>query len=348
MRKQKMIKSCNFGWRWILPLIFIIISIIFCLYTKESVKDKKEGAVKTSMPVKEGFVTFRGYKIWYRIVGDGEAPGKLPLLCLHGGPGVPHDCLEPLEAMATTGRRVIFYDQLGCGNSDQPHDPTLWNVQLFVDELVVMRRALGLDRVHILGQSWGGMLAMQYALIQPQGLASLIVASSPANMRQWVAEANRLRAELPSEIQKTLTRHEQAGTTNDPEYIKAMMVFYRRHVCRLNPWPDCLNRSLKKLMQNPEVYNTMNGPSEFHVTGVLKDWDISDRLNEIKIPTLITSGRYDEATPAISETVHRGIKNSKLVIFEHSAHAAHIEEPKRYIHVLEEFLNQVEAAQHLQ
>ncbi len=299
--------------------------------------------MSTQMPVKEGFVPFRGYKVWYRIVGDHEAAGKLPLLCLHGGPGVPHDYLEPLEAMAAKGRRVIFYDQLGCGNSDQPHDPSLWTVDLFVEEVDVMRGALGLDRLHLLGQSWGGMLAMQYALTRPEGLVSLIVASSPASMPQWGAEANRLRGKLPLPVQQTLLRHEQAGTTDDPEYVEAMMVFYRRHVCRLDPWPDCLIRAFEKVMQNPEVYNTMNGPSEFHVTGVIKAWDVVGRLNEILIPTLVTSGRYDEATPAIAETVHQGIKGSQWVIFEQSAHMAHIEEPERYIQVLDEFLCQVEA-----
>ena len=152
-----------------------------------------------AFPFTEGSVAFRGYNVWYRIVGEREEPGKLPLLCLHGGPGVPHDYLEPLEAMAATGRRVIFYDQLGCGNSDHPHDPSSWTVDLFVEEVGVVRRALGLERLHLLGQSWGGMLAMQYALTQPAGLVSLIVASSPASMRQWVAEANRLRMELPPE-----------------------------------------------------------------------------------------------------------------------------------------------------
>ncbi len=239
------------------------------------------------IPTKEGFVSFRGYKVWYRIVGDREMPGKLPLLCLHGGPGAPHDYLEPLEAMAATGRRVIFYDQLGAGNSDHVHNPSLWTVPLFVEELGVVRQALGLEHVHILGQSWGGMLGMEYALTQPAGLASLIVADSPASMHQWVAEANRLRAELPSDIQETLLKHEAAGTTDDPAYQEAMLVFYRRHVCRLDPWPDCVNRTFEKILEAPEVYNTMNGPSEFHVTGVIKDWDIVNRLGEIHVPTLV-------------------------------------------------------------
>lgn len=294
-------------------------------------------------PIKEGFIPFRGFNVWYRIVGDREARGKLPLLCLHGGPGATHDYLEPLEAMAAPGRRVIFYDQLGNGNSDHPHDPAMWTVPLFVEEVGVMRRALELDRIHILGQSWGGMLAMEYALTQPAGLASLIVADSPASMPQWVAEANRLRSELPAEVQQILLKHEKGGTTDDPAYQEAMLVFYRRHVCRLDPWPDCVNRTFEKLTSNPEVYHTMNGPSEFHVIGTLKDWNIVDRLAEIQILTLVVGGRYDEATPAITETVHRGIPGSEWVIFEHSSHLPHVEETERYIQVLDQFLSRVEA-----
>jgi len=296
-----------------------------------------------SPPSAEGFVPFRGFNVWYRIVGEREASGKLPLLCLHGGPGVPHDYLEPLEAMAETGRRVIFYDQLGCGNSDHPHDPSLWSVGLFVEELATMRRALGLDQVHILGNSWGGMLAQEYALTQPEGLASLVLHSSLASSHQWVSEANRLRAELPPDVQATLLQHEAAGTTDDPAYEAAMLVFYRRHVCRTDPWPECVNRAFAKLGEDPEVYHTMNGPSEFHMTGLIKDWDIRDRLGEIRGPTLITSGRYDEATPLIAETIHRGIAGSEWVIFEQSAHLAHVEEPERYNRVLGDFLDRVEA-----
>jgi len=292
---------------------------------------------------KEGFVEFRGYKVWYRIVGAGEDTGKLPLLCLHGGPGAPHDYLEPLEEMASAGRRVIFYDQLGCGNSDQPHDPSLWTVDLFVEEVAVIRRALGLGRAHILGQSWGGMLAMEYALTKPNGLASLVIADSPASIPHWIAEANRLRAALPPDVQEKLTRHEQAGTTGDPEYQEAVLVFYARHVCRLDPWPDCVSRAFEKLAQNPEVYNTMNGPSEFHVTGTLKNWDITGRLGEIKAPTLVVSGRYDEATPEIAETVHRGIPGSEWVMFEESSHLPHVEEPEKFLQVLGGFLSRVEA-----
>jgi L-proline amide hydrolase len=301
--------------------------------------------MSTELTTKEGFASFRGYNTWYRIVGDHEALGKLPLLCLHGGPGATHDYLEPLEAMSTTGRRVIFYDQLGNGNSDHPHNPSMWTVGLFVEELGVIRDVIGLDHVHILGQSWGGMLAMEYALTQPKGVSSLVIADSPASIPQWVTEANRLRDELPPEIQETLLKHEAAGTTNDPAYQEAMLVFYRRHVCRVDPWPDYVRRAFDKLDQNPEVYQTMNGPSEFHVIGTLKEWNIVPRLGEIHIPTLVISGRYDEATPAIAETVHRGIQGSEWLIFENSSHMPHVEESERYMKVLDKFLSQVESQQ---
>lgn len=291
--------------------------------------------------VQEGFVPFRGFKVWYRSVGKPVA-GKLPVLCLHGGPGATHDYLEPLEELAATGRRIIFYDQLGGGNSDHPHDPALWSVELFVEELIAVRHGLGLERFHLFGQSWGGMLGMEYALTQPKGLASLIVASSPASMIQWVEECNRLRGELPADVQATLLRHEQAGTTDSPAYQEAVMVFNRRYLCRLDPWPEPLTRSFTKMSRNPEVYHTMNGPSEFHVTGKFKNWDIIGRLGEIRVPTLVTSGRYDEATPLVAETVHRGIPGSRWVVFEDSSHSAHLEETARFLKVVADFLDEVE------
>lgn len=293
--------------------------------------------------VREGYIPFRGFKTWFRVVGDHETPGKLPLLALHGGPGACHDYLESLEAMSATGRRVIFYDQLGCGNSSLAEPaPHLWTVPLFVEEVGVVRDFLGLDRVHLLGQSWGGMLAMEYALTQPPGLASLTIASSPASMVQWVEEANRLRTGLPRDVQQMLSKHESAGTTDSHEYEEAVMVYYRAHLCRLDPWPESLVRTFAKLQQNPEVYFTMNGPSEFHVVGTLKDWDVVDRLGEIHVPTLVTSGRYDEATPAIAKVVHEGIAGSEWVIFEESAHCAHVEEAQKFNALLDNFLSRVE------
>ena len=294
-----------------------------------------------NVPIKEGFIPFRGYRTWYRTVGDREEPGKLPLICLHGGPGASWDYLEPLEAMAETGRRVIFYDQLGSGNSDEPHNPALYTVALYVDEINSVRNALGLEHVHILGQSWGGMLAMEYALTQPAGLAGLILADTGSSLPQWAAEAKRLVSGLPPEVQQTLRDHEEAGTTDSPEYKKAYRVFSLRHICRLDPRPECVTRMAAK--PGDEVYQTMWGASEVNITGTLKDWDITARLGEIHNPTLVVCGRYDEATPVLAETIHRGIPGSEMAIFEHSAHFPHIEETERYLQVLGRFLSQVES-----
>jgi proline-specific peptidase len=295
------------------------------------------------MTATEGYVPFRGYRTWYRIVGEGEDEGKLPVLYLHGGPGGTHDYLEPLEAMAETGRRAIFYDQIGCGKSDLPDDTSLWKVETFVDELGEVRRHLGLDRLHIFGNSWGGMLAMEYALTQPTGVASMIVASSPSSIPQWVAEANRLRSLLPQDVQETLTRHEEAGTTDSPEYEQACLAFYHRHVCRLDEWPDCVLRSFAFIEDHGVVYKTMNGPSEFHVIGPLKDWDITSRLGEIGIPTLVITGEHDEATPAINQTVSTGIRGSESVVYPDASHMAHVEDPDGYMRVLDGFLTRIEA-----
>jgi proline-specific peptidase len=291
----------------------------------------------------EGRLPFRGHEIWYRVVGDGEESGKLPVLLLHGGPGATHDYLESLEALAGTGRRAIFYDQLGCGQSDLPEDPSLYTVELFVDEVGTVRRELGLDRIHLFGSSWGGMLAMEYALTQPAGLASLVLASSPASIPQWVAETGRLRAQLPEDVQETLSRHEEAGTTDSQEYEDACLVFYKRHVCRLDDWPEYVLRSFDFMQRHGLVYRTMNGPSEFHVTGTLREWDVSGRLGEIRAPALVVTGEHDEATPAINRTVTEGIPGARSVILPGCSHMAHVEDPEGYIRLLDAFFSEVEA-----
>jgi proline-specific peptidase len=292
--------------------------------------------------VNEGFVPFRGYRTWYRVVGDEEAQGKLPVVVLHGGPGGTHDYLEPLEALADTGRRVVFYDQLGCGKSDLPEDESLWVVETFVEELDVIRRELGLDRIHLFGNSWGGMLAMEYALTRPRGLESLVLASSPASMPQWVEETTKLRRQLPADVQVVLDRHEAAGTTDDPEYEEAAMEFYKRHVCRAEPWPECVLRSFQFIAEHGVVYRTMNGPSEFHVTGNLRHWSVVERLPEIRVPTLVVTGEHDEATPAINKTVADGIPGAESVIYPAASHMAHVEDTEGYVQLLDGFLGNVE------
>jgi proline-specific peptidase len=282
--------------------------------------------------VAEGFAEVPGGRVFYRSVGE----GGVPLLCLHGGPGFPHDYLEALDGLADR-RQVIFYDQLGCGRSPYPSDPDKWTVQLFVHEVDAVRAALGLDRIHLLGQSWGGMLGMEYALIQPSGLDSLVICDSPSSIPLWVSEANRLRSLLPAEVNETLLRHEAAGTTDSREYLDACDVFYDRHVCRVRPYPDYVQRSFDQMPN--EVYMIMNGPSEFHSIGTLKDWDVTPRLGEIDVPTLVVSGQHDEATPLIARTVQQGIPGAEWVLFENSSHMPHVEETDRFLQVVGEWLD---------
>jgi len=295
------------------------------------------------MAVTEGRIPFHGAETWYRSLDAENEDGRLPLLCLHGGPGANWLHLKPYEALADE-RRVVFYDQLGSGNSalSRPHDSEMWVPELFVEEVDAVREALGLERVHVLGHSWGGMLGMQYACGKPEGLASLIVESSPASIPAWMPELQRLRSELPPEVEATLRRHEEAGTTDDPAYQEAEMAFYRRHLCRVDPWPDWLVECFEILEANPEVYRSMNGPSEFHVIGTIKDWDITDRLGQIEAPTLVFSGRYDEVTPAVTEAAHRGIPGSEYVVLEESSHTAQAEEPERTLELVRDFLRRAE------
>ena len=293
----------------------------------------------------EGKIPFHGYSTWYRIAGEREDAGKLPLLCLHGGPGATWWHMKPYELFADEGRRVICYDQLGCGRSaiDQPHDAEMFSTELFVEEVDVVRSALGLERVIVLGHSWGGMLAMAYALRQPAGLEGIVVQSSPASIPYWMTELARLRAELPPDVEATLRAHEEAGTTDSEEYERAMREFYDRHVCRV-PHPEWLVRLFEELGANSEVYNHMNGPSEFHVIGTLKSWDIEDRLPEIRVPTLLFCGRHDEVTPATVQRVHERIGGSAFRVLENSSHMAQAEEPEVTFALIRRFVEVVEAS----
>jgi proline iminopeptidase len=236
---------------------------------------------------------------------------------------------------------VIFYDQLGCGKSDRPEDVTLWTVERFVEELVTVRETLGLDRLHLFGSSWGGMLAQQYVLDRQPELQSLILCGSPASMIRWVKDCDELLAAEPDEVRRVIREHEEAGFTACPEYQAAILGFYRAHVCRLSPWPAGLERSFAEAGYS--VYNTMNGPSEFTVTGTLKTWDIMDRLGEITVPTMLVGGRYDECRPSHLEEMHRRIPGSQLEIIEDASHLCFAEQPDEFTALVNAFLASVES-----
>ena len=290
----------------------------------------------------EGRAKFGEYQTWYRISGSLDAP-KAPVFVLHGGPGAAHNYVDAYKLLSRGDRAVIHYDQLGCGNSTLLPDrgPDFWTPQLFVDELNNLIDRLGRrQRFHVLGQSWGGMLAAEYGVTRPPGLKSLTIANSPASMQLWVEEANRLRRELPREVQETLDRHEQDGTTSHPDYLKATMNFYERHVCRVVPFPSEVTSSFDQIGRNPTVYNTMNGPNEFHVIGTLRTWSIIDRLHLVDVPTLLISGRFDEATPRVVQPFKDNIKRARWEIFENSSHMPHVEEQKKCMEIVGMFLDE--------
>jgi proline-specific peptidase len=290
------------------------------------------------MRVVEGRIPFRGYETWYRDVGPVDG---IPLVCLHGGPGSSHHYFEPLEELAPDGRRVVLYDQLGCGGSDRPDDPDLWTVELFVAEVDAVRGALGLEQIHLLGSSWGSMLGIEYVLTEPTGLVSLTLNAPPTATETWKAEATRLRDELPEPVKRVLAKHEAAGTTDDPEYEAAEADFWRRHICRIDPQPACVARG--RAAKNRAVYESLWGVSEWNPDGKLRDWDVRPRLGEIDVPTLVTSGLYDECTPRLAEEAQRGIRGAERALFEESSHMAFVEEPERFRAVLSDFLARAEA-----
>lgn len=294
------------------------------------------------MKLSEGCAPFLQFQTWYqRCEPENADVTKAPLLIAHGGPGVPHDYLRSLVDIVNYGRTVIFYDQIGCGNSTHlpEADAALWTPGLFIDELdfLISHLEIG-SSYHLLGQSWGGMLAQEHAIRSPRGLRSLVLSNTAASFSDFISSADRLRSELPPEIQATLTRYEATGNYSHPEYLKACQVFYRRHVLRLDQWPEDVAKAFDLLEKDPTIYHTMNGPSEFHVIGSAKNWSAKERLGQIEVPTLIVSGRYDEAGPEIQDALQEGIANSRLEIFENSSHMPFWEERELYMAVVENFL----------
>lgn len=286
-----------------------------------------------------GLIDVPGGRVWYRIAGSGAA--GTPLLLLHGGPGAGHDGFEPLDALAGE-RPVVFYDQLGCGKSDIPDDASLWRVGRFVEEVAAVRKALGCERMHLLGSSWGGWLAIEYAVANGEGLASLVLSSTSASSRQFLEGARRMLSELPGGTGETIERLEAESKTESPEYLQACMAFYKEHLCRLDPWPEPMLRSGANVAASA-TYGSMWGPSEFTCTGVLKQWDRKADLGRISAPTLVTRGGYDEMSQDCANTLVAGIRNAELHVFENSAHMAQLEETDAYLAVVRDFLRRIDA-----
>lgn len=285
------------------------------------------------------------FETWaQRWPATGSATG-LPLLVLHGGPGSTHDYLRELRHLRRSGRDVVFYDQLGNGRSTHLRhrlgDESFWTPELFVTELDRVVEHFGLARsgYHLLGQSWGGMLAIEWALEHRPGLASVVLANAPSSMATWARETQRLRALLPPEVRAALDAHEADGTLEDPEYVAATNAFYRRHFCRLDPWPEDFQRSFDLCDEDPTVYLTMVGPTEFTITGSLASWDRDDDLDRFTVPALILNGEHDEATDAVVEAARRLIPSSTYVKIAGASHSPHLEAPEGTFAAIEDFLS---------
>lgn len=286
----------------------------------------------------DGFIEVTGGPVWYRVAGEG--PG-VPLLVLHGGPGGTSCRFSLLEPLGEE-RPVIRYDQLGTGRSARPDDLSLWTVERFVEELHTIRQRLGLERLHLLGHSWGGALAAAYVLEKgSEGIVSLTLSSPLLSTPRWIADANLLRAQLPEEVQATLNEHEQAGTLDSEAYQEATNVFYERHVyggpkpadpeaCAGAPW-------------NETIYEYMWGPTEFNATGTLLDFDVTGRLHEIDAPVLFITGEFDEARPGTVAGFQQQVPGARLAVMEGVAHHSLVKDPEAYMAILEEFLDAAEA-----
>lgn len=285
----------------------------------------------------EGFIEVPGGRIWYESVGTGPRT----LLLLHGGPGGNCEDLHPLMELAAADFQVVRFDQLGSWRSDQPDDPSLWNMPRFVTEVESVRQALGWERMHLLGQSWGAILALEYALHHQDHLHSLVLASGAASVPEIVAGMNVWRDALPADTRATMSEHEARGTYDHPGYLGAVEELYRRHLCRTWPYPEALATAMAHMAM--PVYGSMWGPNEFTCTGSLREWDRTARLGEITVPTLITVGEFDEVHPSCAETMQRGIPGSRLVQFPEASHTVHVEQPEAYWAEVRGFLLDVDS-----
>jgi len=294
------------------------------------------------MKMIDGYMPFREYRTYYRVVGEaGAAP---PLLLLHGGPGYTARGFELLDPLAEiSGRQIITYDQLGCGRSSMPEQPALWQPRTWLDELAALRRHLGLKRIHLLGHSWGGMLAIQYLCDErPEGVLSLILSSTLPSTSLWEKEGRRLAGYLPQPMQDAIRESDASGDYTGPAWAEAIQEYLRRHCYGTAPgeqpeWTD--------LPENfgAEAYLAAWGPCEFLATGTLKQWEYRDKLHIITCPTLVLSGLMDECTPLIAKTIHDAISGSAWELFEFSAHMTYVTEKEKYCRVLAGWLREHEA-----
>ncbi|WP_261810613.1 proline iminopeptidase [Levilactobacillus humaensis] len=290
------------------------------------------------MTIQEGFMPFHNYRTYYRIVGD-LTGGQTPLLLLHGGPGSTHNYFEAFDQLSeTTGRPIVMYDQLGCGRSSMPDDRSLWRAETWVDELETLRDYLGLKRVHLLGQSWGGMLAIIYRCdYQPQGIQSLILASTLSSAKLWQQEQHRLIGFMSAVDQAAIAQAEASGDFTTPAYLAANQRFMLNHAAGpvTAVSPEYLRRSKRS---GTVAYTTAWGPNEYCPTGTLGQYDYTAKLAQVMTPTLVTSGVNDLCTPLIAKTMVDQLPHAEWTLFAHSRHMAFVEETAAYMERLTQWL----------
>jgi len=283
----------------------------------------------------DGFVRVLGYRIYYKLIGR---PLKGTLLCLHGGPGGSHWSMINMADLASLGYRVVWYDQLGCGKSEKPKSYRDYTIERSADEADAVRRRLHLGRVHLWGYSYGGPLALQTILAHPSGFLSLVVSSGWASTREWNSEIHRLISQLPAEMRRAIEAGEAKRRYDDPTYRKALAEFMRRHFSDLRVTPYNMATDTVNL----KILRTMAcDPEAFTVTGNLASWNVKRKLNQIRVPTLVTVGARDLVTPACARSIHGGIKGSRLVIFKKSGHDALFKERDLYMDTVRNFLDNI-------
>jgi len=283
------------------------------------------------------------FKVWTKRFGNNP---KIKILLLHGGPAMTHEYMECFETFfQRQGFEFYEYDQLGSYYSDQPKDQTLWTTERFVEEVEQVRQAIGADSTnfYVLGNSWGGILAMEYALKYQKNLKGLLVANMVASAPEYGKYADEiLGKQMKPEVLAEIRAIEAKKDFGNPRYMELLIPnFYKEHLCRLEEWPDAFNRSMKHA--NSEVYTLMQGPSEFGISGRLAQWDIKNRLKEITVPTLMIGAKYDTMDPKAMEEQSRMVQKGRYLYCPNGSHLAMWDDQQVFMQGVIRFINDVDA-----
>ncbi|MGM0580423.1 MAG: proline iminopeptidase-family hydrolase [Bacteroidota bacterium] len=286
----------------------------------------------TGLEPHEGKVKVEGGEIWYKVMGEGEG---IPILTLHGGPGGTHRYFYQLSPQ-TEERPIILFDQLGGGRSDYHNDTTLMTVEHFVEQVKAVKESLGLDEFYLLGHSWGGTLAIEYYLNYPEGIKGLILSSPLISTPRWEADADTLINTLPADLQEVIENANETGDYDSEEYQKADAYYWSQFGLRTAKNDHPLDTV--EVSGNGLIYNYMWGPSEFRCTGTLKDFDGTESLSEISVPTLFVTGEYDEARPQTVKYFSKLVSNAEFEVVEGAGHSTLHDNKEGYNQILKKFL----------